>query len=256
MSLLTRADPPRSERGVPSRTPWGIGHIIGILALSVLGWVIGGVLLVSVMVRNDQRTVSISTGLILTAILYLILYAAIVVVIRSTGGWSRLGYHFPGWKTLLGVVAFLPVWFGILFLAGIASAFVINHGQPIPSNVTDLFGPGGLKGIGPTTIALAFVVAAVVAPLVEEALFRGVLYQWLRGHLGVAPAVVLDGLLFASAHLVSGVAGLWKLLPVLFVMGCVLCLTFQRTRSLFASMLLHGANNGLAIVALLVTMNR
>jgi membrane protease YdiL (CAAX protease family) len=40
------------------------------------------------------------------------------------------------------------------------------------------------------------------------------------------------------------------------VMGCVLALTFQRTRSLFASMLLHGANNGLAIVALLVTLKR
>jgi membrane protease YdiL (CAAX protease family) len=256
VSLRTRADPRRSEHGTPGRTPWGIRHIIGILALSALGWVIGGVLLVSVMLRNDQRTVSISTGLVLTAILYLILYVAIVVVIRSTGGWTQLGYRFPGWKTLVGVVAFLPVWFGILFLAGIASAYFINHGQPIPSNVTELFGPGGLKGIGPATVAMAFIVAAVVAPLVEEAFFRGVLYQWLRGDLGVAPAVVLDGLLFASAHLVSGVAGLWKLLPVLFVMGCVLCLTFQRTRSLFASMLLHGTNNGLAIVVLLVTLNR
>ena len=148
----------------------------------------------------------------------------------------------------------LPAWFGILFLAGIASAYVINHGQPIPSNVTDLFGPGGLRGIGPGTIALAFVVVAGIAPLVEEALFRGVLYQWLRGRLGVAPAVVVDSLIFASAHLVSGVAGLWKLLPVLFVIGCILALVFQRTRSLFASMLLHGANNGLAVIALLVAL--
>ncbi|MGI8913414.1 MAG: CPBP family intramembrane glutamic endopeptidase [Chloroflexota bacterium] len=241
-----------SER--TSRTPWGFGHIITILGLSLAGWVAGGVLLVGVMLRAQQRTLSVSTGLALTAIVYLILYLAIVVVIRSSGGWSVLGYRFPGWKTLLGVLTFLPVWFGILLLAGIASAYVINHGQPIPSNVTELFGPGGLRGIGPGTIALAFVVVAGVAPLVEEALFRGVLYQWLRGRLGVAPAVVVDALIFASAHLVSGVAGLWKLLPVLFVMGCILALVFQRTRSLFASMLLHGANNGLAIIALLVAM--
>ena len=238
------------------RPLWGFWHIVVILALSAAGWAVGGVLLAVVLLHSHLRTLSLSTALSLTAMLYLVLYLSILVVIRSSGGWNDLGYRFPGWKTLLGVVAFLPAWYVILAVVGLGSAFIINHGKPLPTNVNDLFGPAGIRGLGPGVILLAFVVAAVVAPIVEEALFRGVLYQWLRGRLGVFPAILLDGLLFASAHLISGVAGLWKLLPLLFVMGCLLAATFQRTRSLFATMLLHGANNALAIVALLVGLSR
>lgn len=238
------------------RLPWGFWHIVVILALSAAGWAIGGVALAGVLLHNQQRTLPLSTALTLTALLYVILYLAVVVVIRSSGGWKELGYRFPGWKALLGVVAFLPAWYATLALVGLGSAYIINHGRPLPTNVTDLFGPAGIRGLAPGVIILAFIVAAVVAPIVEEALFRGVLYQWLRERLGVAPAILLDGLLFACAHLISGVAGLWKLLPVLFVMGCLLAAAFQRTRSLFATMLLHGANNALAIVALLVGIGR
>jgi membrane protease YdiL (CAAX protease family) len=238
------------------RPPWGFWHIVAILALSALGWAVGGVLLAVFWQHSHQRTLSLTTALALTALLYLVLYLGIVVVIHSAGGWNDLGYRFPGWKTLLGVVAFLPVWYAILAAVGLGSAFIINHGKPLPTNVNDLFGPAGIRGLGSGVILLAFVVAAVVAPIVEEALFRGVIYQWLRGRLGVLPAILLDGLLFASAHLISGVTGLWKLLPLLFVMGCLLATTFQRTRSLYATMLLHGANNALAIAALLVGLSR
>lgn len=245
------------DRRPPSRTPWGLGHILAILALSIAGWLVVGIPLVfAVMAHSSRHALTLDAALELTGLLYLIVYLAIVVVVRSSGGWRALGYRFPGWRTLLGVLAFLPVWYGILALVGLGTAFIINHGQPIPSNVTDLFGPGGLKGIGPAAIVMAFVVAAIIAPIVEEALFRGVLYQWLRGRLGIAPAVVVDGALFACAHLISGVQSLWKLLPVLFVMGCMLALTFQRTRSLFASMLLHGTNNAIAIAVLLIGLTR
>ncbi len=242
--------------------PWGFWHIVAILGLSIAGWlvaialVIAGLVLVRVGTGSMPSMDTLGFGLVLTILLYLILYLAIIVVVRSCRGWDDLGYRAPGWRTMLGVVAFLPIWYGVLFVAGAASAYVINHGKPIPSNVTELFGPGGLKSVSPAVIVLVLVVAAVVAPVVEEALFRGVLYQWLRGRIGVGPAVVLDGGLFACAHLVSGIAGLWKLLPVLFVMGCLLAIVFQRSRSLFASMVLHGTNNGLALAFLLVTLQR
>lgn len=244
------------------RVPWGFWHLIVIFGLSIAGWLVAIVLVIAGLALIRFRTGSMPSmdtlgfGLGLTVLLYFILYLAIIAVVRSCGGWDYLGYRVPGWRTMLGVVALLPIWYGVLFATGAASAYVINHGKPIPSNVTGLFGPGGLKGITPAVIVLVIVVAAVVAPIVEEALFRGVLYQWLRGRIGVVPAVVLDGGLFASAHLVSGVAGLWKLLPMLFVMGCLLAIVFQRTRSLFASMLLHATNNALAVALLLVTMRR
>jgi membrane protease YdiL (CAAX protease family) len=234
--------------GAPVRTPWGFWHIVAIVLLTAAGWLILVTpVAIAVLLHNPRRMLTFGAGIGLTALLYVVLYGAILVVVRRVGGWRALGYRFPGWATLLAVIAFVPVWFGILQVAGLVTEYALNQGKPIPSNVTELFGPNGLRGIGPAQIALAIVVVAVLVPIVEETLFRGVLYQWLRGHLGVGPAAILSALVFAAAHLLSVGLALWKLLPVLFLMGCLLALTFQRTRSLYASMVLHGANNAVAI---------
>lgn len=236
----------------PARTPWGLRHILAILALAFAGWaVVGGAALAT---RRLWLAHALVVGLGLTIALYAILYAAIVLVIRGTGGWGALGYRRLAWGDLLRVLAWLPALYLAAGAAAFASAYAFNGGRPIPSNTGALF-PGGISGVGKGTIVLAFVVAALVAPLVEETFFRGVLYQWLRGRLGIAPAVLLSGLLFGAAHLAGGIGGLWKLIPVLAVMGCFLAVIFQRSRSLFASMLLHGTNNALAIVALLVGLS-
>lgn len=234
---------------LPDRMPWGFRHIAAILVLSVVGWIVIVLPVVVLVTRHSARhMVSFDDGLFLTALLYAVLYAAIVLVIRRVGGWRRLGYFFPGWPTLLVVVVLMPVWFALMQVVGVASEYVLNHGKPLQSNVTELFGPAGLRGIGPTQIVLAILLVGVVVPVVEETLFRGVLYQWLRGLLGVGPAAPISAGVFAAAHLLGGAQTIWKLLPVLFIMGLVLALTFQRTRSLYASMLLHGANNVLAII--------
>lgn len=233
------------------RTPWGLRHILAIIALTAAAWLIVIVVARTVAWRaivGPTGAPTIGGALALTAVLYVVLYLVIIVVIRAAHGWKALGYRVPSAGAVLGVIAILPLWYILLGLTFLAASAVVNHGQPIPSNVSELF-PGGLKGVSHGDIALAFIVAAVIAPVVEETFFRGVLYQWLRGYTGIAPAVIVSAFLFGGAH------GIWLLLPVLFVMGCVLAVVFQRARSLFASMLLHGINNAVAIAALLVGLS-
>lgn len=87
------------------------------------------------------------------------------------------------------------------------------------------------------------VVVIVVAPLAEEFFFRGFMFQALRNRLGVAGAAGLDGLVFGAAH--AGTRP-WQYLVPLVLFGVILCLVFQRTRSLWPCVGLHGANNLLA----------
>jgi membrane protease YdiL (CAAX protease family) len=94
-------------------------------------------------------------------------------------------------------------------------------------------------------IALAFVVIAVVAPVVEEVLFRGVVLESLRGR-GVFVAVFVSSFLFALAHL----GGL------VYYTGCgvVLGVLYWR-RGLWASISAHAAFNGsLVLLSVLVAL--
>jgi membrane protease YdiL (CAAX protease family) len=86
------------------------------------------------------------------------------------------------------------------------------------------------------------VVVVVVAPIVEELLFRGLGYS-LLAPLGEGLAVVLVGLAFGLAH------GLVEALPLLVAFGSALAYMRQRTDSVVPGMLVHGLFNGIALAA-------
>ncbi|MCL4508618.1 MAG: CPBP family intramembrane metalloprotease [Chloroflexi bacterium] len=229
--------------------PWGLPHILLIILLTAVCW---GIVLYIVHFTQLLSHLHDPTmeALGVTAALYLTLFLVILTVIGSTGGLSRLGFHFPGWRPLLIVLACIPAWYLLLAGTGYVAAILFNHGTSIPSNVTSIFGNKAPAHVGAIDIALAVLVVSILAPLVEETLFRGVLYQWLHSFAGTPAAVILSAALFGGAHFIL------LLTPVLFVMGCVLAVTFQVTKSLFASMLLHSVNNTVALLVLLMGLIR
>src|SRR3546814_9965541 len=74
----------------------------------------------------------------------------------------------------------------------------------------------------------------VLVPFIEEIIFRGLLFGWLRKHLRFLLAAPVVALLFAVAHQV------WMLVPVLFFMGLVLAAATERSGSLWPPIILHG----------------
>lgn len=94
----------------------------------------------------------------------------------------------------------------------------------------------------PLSLVLLFVVAAVLAPLIEETLFRGALYPALRGRMGGLAAALLGAFVFAALHPQLGLG----LLGV-FLIGFVLTLVYEVTGSLVASATAHALNNGVLL---------
>ena len=78
-------------------------------------------------------------------------------------------------------------------------------------------------------------VAAVLVPLAEELLFRGILQEAAQPALGPLPAAIVVGLIFAGAHFEP-----WYLLP-LSVIGIVLGLARLATGSVLATAIIHGS---------------
>jgi len=87
--------------------------------------------------------------------------------------------------------------------------------------------------------ALLFILVACLAPLFEEILFRGLIYGVLRKTLKPWPAILLVSFLFSFLHV--NPAGL---LPI-FALGVLLAWLYERTGSLFSSVVLHALWNGL-----------
>ncbi|MGB3453750.1 MAG: type II CAAX endopeptidase family protein [Moheibacter sp.] len=88
-----------------------------------------------------------------------------------------------------------------------------------------------------------FITVCILAPILEEILFRGVL---LRGLLqnGTSPiiAIFVSSLLFGAAHLNP-----WQFIAAGFL-GAIFGFVYYRTRSLWLCMFLHALNNTISFV--------
>ena len=94
----------------------------------------------------------------------------------------------------------------------------------------------------------ALLSTVICAPLFEEFLFRGVILEAVRRRRGAVAAWLISSLCFGLAH------GLPSQMVVTAVVGLILGYVCIRSGSLFSSILLHGLNNALAMLLLLIGM--
>lgn len=93
-----------------------------------------------------------------------------------------------------------------------------------------------------------FIFTAV--PLTEEMLFRGFLQQWLKQKFGYPwPAILLSSLVFALFHYSQkqGIGNI-GLLTSLFFLSCLLGYLYERQRSLWPCIALHGFFNFMTLL--------
>ena len=165
-------------------------------------------------------------------------------------------------------------WGAMLFnlVVPVAVAYVLT--QLIGEAVVSILGPGHQPTVEMAKQAtggnfLLFAVMAVIgAPLFEELIFRGFLYQVIRCSLLREPqpsnrvfelfhklfggkraelsAIIISSLMFSLLHMQFNPTTL----VMLFVLGCVQAEIYRRTGSLYTGMLLHAVNNGIDVLKL------
>jgi membrane protease YdiL (CAAX protease family) len=89
----------------------------------------------------------------------------------------------------------------------------------------------------PNLLLPTIVNAAIIAPVVEEVLFRGFLYPTLKRYTQPLVAMVVTAAFFAAIHL-----HLPSLFP-LFVLACLLTAVYELCGSLWVPILVHAAFN-------------
>ena len=161
---------------------------------------------------------------------FLIGLLAVIVAVAPLGkaAFPALGLRPANWK--------YPVFgaLGTLFLSVAVSQIGIE--------------PQGMKQVidvvrEPHELILSLLLLSVLAPIVEELVFRGLLYGWIAGRWGGTPALIVSSLAFAAAHWEP--AHIILVLPLGFLFGWLR----RRTDSLLPSLFSHIMNNGFALVA-------
>jgi membrane protease YdiL (CAAX protease family) len=103
-----------------------------------------------------------------------------------------------------------------------------------------------------TSIYFLAGMAVLVAPLVEEIVFRGYIYSLLEPLWGKTGAVITSGLLFGSIHFPQLWPGYFQMATICLV-GIILSLTRARTGNTTTAIILHLGYNALLSVGLLLS---
>ena len=94
------------------------------------------------------------------------------------------------------------------------------------------------------TFGSLFVTTAILAPLLEETVFRGFLLPSLAKYVGTPGAVVLSSVAFGLVHFAA------RDTPQLTALGVLLGFAYVRSGNLLAPMIIHGAWNGTVLTIL------
>jgi membrane protease YdiL (CAAX protease family) len=132
---------------------------------------------------------------------------------------------------------------GLLLLAVLLGRWT-NDPLRLESPQIDFLAPRG-RAQPRTAVAGMLIVAVVLGPCVEEALFRGVVYPGLRNELGVWVAVPLSAVIFGLFHHQAG----WAAMGFTTGIGVALALLVETSGSLAPAMVAHVLINSKLIAA-------
>ena len=190
---------------------------------------------------------------LLLVTIYAATYVAITrLLVIGTGAltWREIGFRGSG-RWALSELAWGAVLAGpVILLTALLSTVLVTVFGTVP---TSPLPPAGT----PAGFLLNVVAGAIVAPIGEEILFRGVTTTaWVRS-LGPRAGILRGALLFAAVHILlvsaagfdegarMAVVGFLGRLPVALVLGWL----FIRRGSIWAPIGLHAAFNGILLVA-------
>lgn len=150
--------------------------------------------------------------------------------------WSEVGiktFAVKDWKII--------VLFSLIFMIGAVIIMVLTSfiGNTWENSKTEAM----RQNITFFTVLIAFISAAVISPIYEEIFYRGFIYRWLRTRVGFIGAITLSSAIFTIIHIPT-----YNAMPVNFFGGILLALAYERTNSIWPSILIHGITNGIMVL--------
>jgi membrane protease YdiL (CAAX protease family) len=256
--LLVQPEPPAPIfRQYPEdlRAPWGWLDLLLLVAVALLGTFVISIVLVGIFAAFGMTPTSLQNSsnnkslflIVNQAILSLGLLAYLVAQIHmrfQSSFWRTIGWRRLQTGTIPRRVVYLSLilgGFSLSLLVQLASAALQTKAKlPIQEYFQD-----------PRSALLLMLMSILLAPLVEETIFRGYLYPVLARSFGVGAGVVITGTLFGLLH-APQLWGGWGQISLLIGVGIIFTAARAISRTVVASYILHVSYNSFLFIAFLV----
>jgi membrane protease YdiL (CAAX protease family) len=250
--------PPQSSLPEDLRISWSWPHLVVFLFFgfaSLLVVQLGVVLYFSAERHLSQKQIMqlfeskpqllIGTNLLWFGLMFLFLYVTLAVL-RGLPFWQSLGWK----KFRTGQFGEKVNPWGFFFAGSGLAIFVAYASTRIHTTkeapIEELF-----KNRNSAMLLMAM--AVLVAPLVEETVFRGYLYPLFAKTFGILPGILLTGALFGLMH-GAQLGWTWGFVFLLILVGIIFTFARARTGTVLASYLLHlGYNFMLALSSIIAS---
>lgn len=219
--------------------PWTLGDVVLSVVLgTVLGLLIAA-LTAAAMLGSRDRIDSAAFTIVALEIYGAVAFMAWLLVVRRRKVTAAdLGFKNARAGALLLMI---PLTIGVLIVNGFVSLVTSLLFGDVP-DAGDQLAIGGEMSL--TDLLSLMSVVVVVGPVVEELVFRGLLFPVLRARWGIGLGALVSALAFALTHFTL------LLIGVLFVLGFVLAHVFHRYDSLYPPIAMHALNNAFAMLVL------
>jgi membrane protease YdiL (CAAX protease family) len=248
------------QRSLPDdlRISWSWPHLLVFLFFgfaSLLAVQLGFVLYFSAERHLSQKQIMhlfeskpqllIGTNLLWFALMFLFLYVTLAVL-RDLPFWRSLG-----WKKFKTGQSGEKVDPWVFFFAGSGLAILVAYASTRIHTTKEVPIEEFFKNRNSAILLMAM--AVVVAPLVEETVFRGYLYPLFAKTFGVLPGILLTGGLFGLMH-GAQLGWTWGFVSLLILVGVIFTFARARTGTVLASYLLHlGYNSMIALSSIIAS---
>ncbi|NQU39021.1 MAG: CPBP family intramembrane metalloprotease [Lentisphaerae bacterium] len=229
------------------RRPWSwreAGFLIMVLILGFLcSQVLAEILLALGMESGAQHIMQLQT------LLFQVLAVGVIIyLVRRRGGSWRGAFGLGDGHVLLrigqGVLFYLAAMPVVLFYGLVSMLILTSLGLPLDRQPAVEF---MLDPTQPLLMQLYLAVLAIIgAPVIEEALFRGVALPALLRHTTPARAMLFASLIFAAIHLTPS-----AVIP-LFVFAMALSLAYLYTGNILVPIVMHLLFNTVSLAMLVV----
>lgn len=188
--------------------------------------------------QTDPTAVLLSVLAIIPAhILTLVLAWAVVTRLNKFSFRETLGWRWGGFN----------IWNCLLILVGIFAAAAITS-YYFPEQDNDLL---KILRSSRTAVYVVAFIATFTAPLVEEVVYRGVLYSALQKSFGVPIGVFLVTILFAAVHVYQYYPS-YSTIFLICLLSLILTLVRVGTKNLLPCVVLHTLFNGIQSLLLIL----
>jgi membrane protease YdiL (CAAX protease family) len=259
-SLADLPPPPQFDASVPEdlRSQWGWLDLLLFIGFGFIGLLVAAGIVVAVAILGfrmpirDLGQVSTTPAKSMIAILaqgvwsgFVLVYFYTLVRVRTqapfwrTMGWR--GLHFAGQTTSASVLRCLGGGAMLALIISFAGKFFNEKGE-LP--IEEMFHSR-------PTVILLMGFGILVAPLVEETMFRGFLYPIIARRFGIAAGVLVTGVLFGAMH-AQQLWGGWGQIGLLIGVGILLTWVRARTGTVTASYLVHLGYNSLLFLGFFI----